>query len=54
MRIGGGEGGGFTPSLGSRKMLLVSDFWKINKTFLCKSFVLDINFKKILGQMSMG
>jgi len=32
MRIGGG-GGGFTPSLGSRKMLLVGDFWKINKKF---------------------
>jgi len=29
----GGERGGFTPSLGSRKMLLVSDFWKINKKF---------------------
>jgi len=40
----GGEGG-FTPTLGSRKMLLVSDFWKINKKFWCKSFVLDTNFK---------
>jgi len=47
MRIGGERVGGFTPSLWSRKMLLVSDFWKINKKFLCKSFVLDINFKKI-------
>jgi len=28
-----GERRGFTPSLGSRKMLLVSDFWKINKRF---------------------
>jgi len=49
-----GERGGFTPSLGSRKMLLVSDFWKINKKFWYKSFVLDINFKKISVQMRMG
>jgi len=55
MRIGGGEGGGgFTPPLGSRKMLLVGDFWKINKKFWCKSFVLDINFKKFSVQMRMG
>jgi len=32
MRIGGGEGGS-SPSLGSRKRLLVSDFWKIDKKF---------------------
>jgi len=41
MRMGGE--GGFTPSLG-----------KINKKFLCKSFVLDINFKKDSVQMRMG
>jgi len=51
---GEGRGGGIYPPLGSRKMLLVSDFWKINKKFWCKSFVLDINFKKNLVQMRMG
>jgi len=49
-----GERGGFTSFLGSRKMLLISDFWKINKKFWCKSFVLDINFKKFSVQMRMG
>jgi len=43
----GGNGGGSTPCLGSGKKLLVRDFWKINKKFLCKSFVLEIDFKKI-------
>jgi len=52
MRMGGE--GGIYPSLVSRKMLLVGDFWKIYKKFWCKSFGLDINFKKVWVQMRMG
>jgi len=54
MRIGEEGGGGLSSCLGSGKKLLHSDFWKINKKFGCKTFVLDINFKKKIGADAHG
>jgi len=56
MRIGGRREGGLSPSLGCRKRLLVSDFWKINKKFhenTWENIVLGISVKKVSVQMRM-